>query len=158
MSGRRSGRISLAGLIALRPGSRTRPCHRIRVHHGRRGERRSLSETACMRLADGAHQLLRAPIVLVWDRLGTHISQAMQHLSAARPWLTVFLLPAYAPELNPVEGVWAHCRHRLANLTAGTVDRLETLARNRLKSLQYRPTTLDGFMAETGLQLDPPPP
>ncbi|GAB2817858.1 hypothetical protein GCM10027073_56900 [Streptomyces chlorus] len=109
-----------------------------------------------MRLVDGAHQLLRAPVVLVWDRLSTHISKAMRQLVAARSWLTVFLLPAYAPELNPVEGVWAHCRHRLANLTAGTVDRLETLVRNRLKSLQYRPATLDGFMAETGLQLDLP--
>ncbi|MFJ4513049.1 transposase [Streptomyces sp. NPDC088816] len=158
VSGRRSGRICLAGLIALRPGSRTRLCYRIRVHHGRRGERRSLSEADYMRLVDGAHQLLRAPIVLVWDRLGTHISQAMQQLLAARSWLTVFLLPAYAPELNPVEGVWAHCRHRLANLTAGTVDRLEVLVRNRLKSLQYRPTTLDGFVTETGLQLDPPLP
>ncbi|MFF0110999.1 transposase [Streptomyces hirsutus] len=158
VSGRRSGRISLAGLIALRPGSRTRLCYRLRVHHGRRGERRSLSETDYMRLVDSVHQLLRAPIVLVWDRLGTHISKTMRQLVAARPWLTVFLLPAYAPELNPVEGVWAHCRHRLANLTAGTVDRLEVLVRNRLKRLQYRPATLDGFMTETGLQLDSPPP
>ncbi|MFE9976875.1 IS630 family transposase [Streptomyces hirsutus] len=155
--GRRSGRISLAGLIALRPGSRTRLCYRIRVHHGRRGERRSLSEADYMRLLDGTHQLLRVPIVLVWDRLGTHVSKTMRQLVAARPWLTVFLLPAYAPELNPVEGVWAHCRHRLANLTAGTVGRLETLVRNRLKRLQYRPVTLHGFMTETGLQLDSPP-
>ncbi|WP_309074944.1 transposase [Streptomyces sp. NWU339] len=85
MSGRRSGRISLAGLIALRPGSRTRLCYRGRVHHGRRGERRSLSEADYLRLVDGTHQLLRAPIVLVWDRLGTHVSKAMRHLVAARP-------------------------------------------------------------------------
>jgi hypothetical protein len=32
----------------------------------------------------------------------------MQALIAARAWLTVFSLPTYAPELNPVEGVWAH--------------------------------------------------
>jgi len=158
VSGRRSGRISIAGLIALRPGSRTRLCYRIRVHHGRRGERRSLSETDYMRLLDGAHHLLRAPIVLVWDRLSTHVSKAMQHLVAARPWLTVFFLPAYAPELNPVEGAWSQCKRSLANLTAGTLDRLESLVRNRLKSLQYRPATLNGFMTETGLQLDSPPP
>ncbi|GAB3175314.1 hypothetical protein GCM10027162_21770 [Streptomyces incanus] len=102
------------------------------------------------------HRLLKAPIVLVWDRLGTHASKAMRHLVADRSWLTVFLLPAYAPELNPVEGVWSQCKRSLANLTAGTVDRLETLVRNRLKSLQYRPATLDGFMAETELGLPPP--
>lgn len=148
----------MAGLIALRPGVRTRLCYRLRVHHGRKGERRSLSESDYIRLLDGAHQMLKAPIVLVWDRLNTHISAAMKQLVAARPWLTVFLLPAYAPELNPVEGVWSQCKRSLANLTAGTVDRLEMLIRNRLKSLQYRPTTLDGFIAETGLTIDLPPP
>lgn len=144
----------MAGLIAMRPGARTRLCYRIRVHHGRRNERRSLSENDYIHLIDSAHHLVRAPIVLVWDRLGTHTSKAMQRLVDARPWLTVFLLPAYAPELNPVEGVWSQCKGRLANLTAGTVGRLAALVRNRLKSLQYRPAALDGFMAETGL---PPP-
>jgi DDE superfamily endonuclease len=43
------------------------------------------------------------PIVLVWDNLPTHTSRAMRQLIAARSWLTVFQLPAYAPELNPVE-------------------------------------------------------
>jgi len=104
-----------------------------------------------MRLVDGAHHLLKAPIVLVWGRLGTHTSKAMQQLIDARPWLTVFHFPPYAPELNPVEGVWSRCKRSLANLTAGTLGRLEALIRHRLKSLQYRPTTLDGFISGTGL-------
>ncbi|MFD7998659.1 transposase [Streptomyces mirabilis] len=29
---------------------------------------------------------------------------------AGRDWLTVVLLPGYAPELNPVEGLWAHIK------------------------------------------------
>jgi DDE superfamily endonuclease len=157
VSGRGSGRVSLAGLIAMRPGRRTRLCYRLRVHRGRKGERRSLSETDYIRLIDGVHQLLGAPIILVWDRLNTHVSAAMKQLIAARTWLTVFLLPAYAPELNPMEGVWSQCKRSLANLTAGTLDRLAALVRNRLKSLQYRPATLDGFIAETRLALDPPP-
>jgi transposase len=111
-----------------------------------------------MRLLDGAHHLLRAPIVLVWDRLSTHVPKAMQHLAAARPWPTVFFLPAYAPKLNPAEGMWSPCKHSLATLAAGTLDRLESLVRNRLKSLQYRPAPLNGFMTKTGLPLDPPPP
>ena len=150
--------MSVAGLIAMRPGCRTRLCYRIRIHRGRKGERRSLSEIDYIRLIDGAHQLLRAPIILVWDRLGTHRSTAMKRLITARPWLTVLLLPAYAPELNPVEGLWAHSKRSLANLVAGTLDRLEALVRNRLKSLRYRPAVLDGFVAETGLTLDLPPP
>ncbi|WP_107428772.1 transposase [Streptomyces kebangsaanensis] len=141
----------MAGLIAMRPGSRTRLCYRLRVHRGGKGEWCSLSENGCIHLVDSAHRLVKAPIVLVWARLGTHTSKVMQQLVAVRTWLTDFLLFAYAPELNPVEGVWSQCKRSLANLTAGTVGRLASLVRNRLKSLQYRPTTLDGFLAETGL-------
>ncbi|WP_405951868.1 transposase [Streptomyces prunicolor] len=37
--------------------------------------------------------------------LNTDVSRAMQDLIAARLWLTVYQLPPYASELNPVEGV-----------------------------------------------------
>lgn len=47
---------------------------------------------------------------------------------AEREWPTVFLLPAYSPDLNPVEDVWAHIEHSLANLAVMALDRLETLS------------------------------
>ena len=43
------------------------------------------------------------PLVVIWDNLNTHISAAMRALIDARDWLTVIRLPAYAPDLNPVE-------------------------------------------------------
>lgn len=156
VSGRRSGRLSVAGLIAMRPGSRTRLCHRLRTHPAGRGKRRSMSERDFIALVDGVHQLVKAPIVLVWDRLNTHVSRRMRQLTDDREWLTVFLLPAYSPDLNPVEWVWAHVKHSLANLAVMALDRLEALVHNRLKRLQYRPDTLDGFIAGTGLTLDNP--
>lgn len=113
-----------------------------------------MGERDFIALVDGAHQLLKAPIVLVWDRLNTHVSHAMRELIAEREWPTVFLLPAYSPDLNPVEWVWAHVKRSLANLAVVALDRLEALVRNRLKRLQYRPDTLDGFIAGTGLALD----
>ncbi|WP_405770663.1 transposase [Actinacidiphila glaucinigra] len=158
VSGRRSGRLSVAGLIAMRPGSRTRLCHRLRRHPAGKGKRRSMGERDFIALIDGTHQLLKAPIVLVWDRLNTHVSHAVRELIAEREWLTVFLLPAYSPpDLNPVEGVWAHVKRSLANLAVMALDRLEVLVRSRLKRLQYRPHTLDGFKAGTSLTFDDPP-
>ncbi|MFB8172595.1 transposase [Kitasatospora purpeofusca] len=156
VSGRRSGRLSVAGLIAVRPGARTRLCHRLITHPAGKGQRRSMGERDFIALIDGVHQLVKAPIVLVWDRLNTHVSRAMNELIAQRTWLTVFLLPAYSPDLNPVGGVWAHVKRSLANLAVMALDRLEALVRNRLKRLQYRPDTLDGFIVGTGLSLDIP--
>lgn len=79
-----------------------RLCHRFRLHRGAKDERRSMGERDSVRLLDGVHQLVKAPIVLVWDRLNTHVSRAMRKMIDDRDWLTVFLLPAYSPEPNPV--------------------------------------------------------
>lgn len=55
----------------------------------------------------------------VSDNLTAHHDAAMRTLIAARAWLTVFRFPSYAPELNPVEGVWAYPLKRgLDNLAA----------------------------------------
>jgi transposase len=49
-------------------------------------------------------------VVLLWDGLSAHWSQKMRaHLEQQRDWLTVERLPAYAPELNAVEYLWANC-------------------------------------------------
>jgi transposase len=45
---------------------------------------------------------------LLWDGLPAHRSRAMQTwLNTQRRWLVVERLPAYAPELNPTEGLWS---------------------------------------------------
>jgi putative transposase len=44
VSGKGSGRVSVAGLVCLRPGRRGRLFHRVLVHRGRTGERRSFAE------------------------------------------------------------------------------------------------------------------
>ncbi|WP_338896069.1 transposase [Streptomyces sp. TG1A-60] len=75
---------------------------------------------------------------------------------AVREWLTVVLLPGYAPELNPVEGLWAHIKRSLANLAARTLSELETLLRRQLKELQYQHNIVGGFLSGTGLALDRP--
>jgi hypothetical protein len=161
VSGKGSGRISVAGLFCVHPGRRPQRPHllyRIKIHRPRKGERRSFAETDYAALLDAAHNYLKAPIVLIWDNLNTHISTAMRQLVTSRDWLHVIQLPAYAPDLNPTEGVWSHVKHSLGNLAATTVDHLAAIVRNRLKRIQYRPHLLTGFLTQTGLALDPEPP
>ena len=67
-------------------------------------------------------------------------------------------LPAYAPDLNPAEGAWANMKNGLGNLAARNVGQLAAIVRNRLKRIQYRPALIDGFLAQTGLTLEPQPP
>lgn len=80
----------------------------------------------------------------------------MQEPITARLWLTVYQLPPYAPELNPVEGVWSHLKRSLANLTEHNLEQLTALIKAWLKRMQYRPVLIEGLTARTGLDLQPP--
>jgi len=99
--------VSVAGLACYRPGARSRLFYRLRVHRGRKGERRAMSEAGYAALVTAAHTQLAAPVILIWDNLNTHISARMRAWIEARAdWLTVERLPAYAPQLNAVAGAW----------------------------------------------------
>jgi putative transposase len=156
VTGSSNKRVSLAALIALKPGQAPRLIYR--VHKARRrgkDQRKGFTETDYARLFDAAHQQLSGPLVVVWDNLNTHTSAAMAELIEARDWLTVFQLPSYAHELNPVELVWSHLKRSLANLAKRNLAQLTTLVKTRMRRMQYRPGLLDGFLASTGLDLTP---
>jgi putative transposase len=104
VTGGSNKRVSLAALIAIKPGQRPRLIYR--VHKTRRrgkDQRKGFTETDYARLLDAAHQQLAGPVVVVWDNLNSHVSAAMAELIEARDWLRVYQLPPYAHELNPVE-------------------------------------------------------
>jgi len=83
----------------------------------------------------------------------------MSRFIEAHPdWLTEARLPAYAPDLNAVEGTWANMKNGLGDLAATDIDQLTAIIKNRLKGIQYRPALIDGFLAQTGLALEPEPP
>lgn len=152
VTGKGSGRISIAALACYKPEQRSRLIYRMMTHRGRKGEKKGFREHDFAELLDAAHQQLGGPIVLVWDNLGGHTSALMRRLVATRTWLRVYQLPSYAPELNPVESVWSHLKRSLANLAAGTIIHMAVLARTRLKRMQYLPGLVDAFLTGTGLR------
>ena len=96
---------------------------------------------------------LRGPVVLVWDNLGVHRSQLVRAFCRRVPRLQLEFLPAYAPELNPDEGVWRLTKRRLANHCP--VDR-GALARGvlrALKALRRSPTRLWSCITHAHLRL-----
>lgn len=156
VTGKGYGRVAVAGLVCAKPGERTRLMYRVLVRRGQPGEVKGFGPARFAVLLDAAHAQLGAPLVLVWDNDRRHLSRAMRAAIEARAWLTVFQGPAYAPELNPAEGVWSVLKRGLANLAPHDVDQLTTLVKTKLKRMQYRPALLDGFIAQTGLLLEPP--
>ena len=83
-----SPRLSLAALMATKPGHRPRLIYR--THRGRRQgirRRKGLTEADYAALLDAAHQQLGGPIVLVWDNLNTHVSAAIHGRARRGPAL-----------------------------------------------------------------------
>lgn len=53
---------------------------------------------------------VRRPLILVWDRWSVHRAAARQLQALGLKNLEFEWLPAYAPELNPVESRWCHTK------------------------------------------------
>ncbi|MFB6777343.1 transposase [Streptomyces sp. NPDC056352] len=67
---------------------------------------------------------------------------------------TVFHFPAYAPDLNAQEAIWALVKRTIGNLAAAHLDQLATAVKRSLRKIQYRPHLIDGCLAGAGLALD----
>ena len=80
---------------------------------------------------------------LLWDGLPAHRSKAMQaFVVSQRRWLVVERLPAYAPELNPVEALWANLKGKggeLANFVGDTLDQVIVAATRGADRIRQTP-------------------
>ncbi|MFJ3339428.1 transposase [Streptomyces sp. NPDC086766] len=89
--------------------------------------------------------------MLVWDNLRLHLTAGMREfIEANAEWLMVFHLLAYAPDLNPQEGIWSLVKREISNLAAADLGQITRAVKRRLKRLQCRPELVDGCLAGRG--------
>jgi DDE superfamily endonuclease len=95
-------------------------------------------------------------VVLLWDGLSAHWSHDMRAwLDTQRDWLEVERLPGYAPELNPVEYLWANLKGvELANFAGDTVVQVADTAEQGIGRVCDDQQLVWSFLAHTGLTLD----
>src|ERR1700738_4702645 len=87
---------------------------------------------------------LKQPLLVIWDGLKAHRSRLVrEYLDSLAGHIQIAFLPPYAPDLNPVEYLWAWLkRHALANYCPNDLSELHASARNKLKSAQKRPSII----------------
>ncbi len=89
---------------------------------------------------------LRGPVIIVWDRGPMHQGPAIRQLLQDFPRLQFEQLPAYAPDLNPVECVWSYLKWgRLSNYAAPDSKTLEATVFSELHCLRTDQDKLRGF-------------
>jgi putative transposase len=92
---------------------------------------------------------------LLWDGLPAHRSKAMgAWLRRQRSWRVVERLPGDAPELNPVEALWANLKEvELANLAADTLAEVTAAAERGIQRIRQSHWLVYSFLRHCSLSL-----
>ncbi|MGH7311249.1 MAG: transposase [Candidatus Rokuibacteriota bacterium] len=141
-------RLSIAAALAFRwDGRRTRF-----YFHTRPGTSTDVALIGFLRTLK--RHFRGTPIILLWDGLPAHKSGRMtRYLARQRPWLDVERLPAYAPDLNPVEQVWGNVTTRdIANLCPTEIPTLRRPLRRGFARVRHHPTLAFSFLRHAGLE------
>jgi transposase len=96
------------------------------------------------------HLLREVPgrMVVIWDGAPIHRSQTIKEFLAngAAQRLHLERLPAYAPELNPDEGLWQQLKGvELRNLCCSTIPHLRGELRDAVKRVRRKPRLIQSF-------------
>jgi transposase len=93
-------------------------------------------------------------LLVLWDRSPIHRSQVVRDLLASKEGSGIHLeqFPAYAPELNPDEGVWNHLKRvELKNVNCQDLDELYNELRKAKERLRHKTEVIKSFSRMTGL-------
>jgi transposase len=117
-------------------------------------QRGAVRSAGVLRFLRHLRRHVQGPVVLLWDGLKAHHSSEVRAWIEQQTWLTVERLPAYAPELNPVEGLWAWLKGTcLANVCIDELDPLVERVRDGAQRVRRRQDLLKAFLAKAGLSL-----
>ncbi len=94
---------------------------------------------------------LRGHVFVIWDGAAIHHPKGLQELLDRYPRLHLEKLPAYAPELNPIEAAWHAAKHPLANGRPNDIPELGRELLRSLRSARASQRVLRGCVSQSGL-------
>lgn len=92
-------------------------------------------------------------LLLFWDGLPAHRAKIVeQFLKNQTMWLKVVRMPAYAPELNPPEYLWAAMKAKdVGNLRPKGLSVVSRAVSKGHRRIRRQPNLLIGFLKASGL-------
>ncbi len=142
-------RLSIAAALAFRWDGRRSRLY-FQTHPG------TYTDTTLIRFVRTLKRHFRGQrVILIWDGLRAHKSRRMTtYLIAQHQWLHVERLPAYAPDLNPVELLWGNLKVReLANLCPTDIGALRRPIRSGCGRVRRRSALAFAFLQHAGMSL-----
>ena len=119
----------------------------FRLHEG------SIQKEQHVEVLKALRALLKQPLLIIGDGLKANRSKLVrEYLDSTDGDIQMAFLPPYAPDLNPVEYLWAWLkRHAMANFCPANMDVQKIMARAKLKSALRRPSIIAACRVQAGL-------
>jgi transposase len=91
-------------------------------------------------------------IDVIWDNLAAHGGKLVREMLELNPQVQLHRLPPYAPDLNPIEGVWSLTKyHRMANHGLNDLEALQQRAQEAVADVATQPDLLRSCIKHAGL-------
>lgn len=130
--GRHRDKVSVIGAVSISPVA-----HRLGFYFATDAEGYFTPEKVVVFLRDLLTHL-RGKVIVVWDGGSNHKGPAIRKFLARNKRLRLERLPAYSPDLNPVEAVWSWLKYgKLSNFIPDDVDHLDDWVVDYLLELKY---------------------
>jgi putative transposase len=98
---------------------------------------------------------VRAPLTMIWDSIPIHRGEPVRQYVRCQRDVVLEMIPEYAPELNPADGVWSHVKYaRLPNFTPHDLATLWIQLARELAALKHRPDLLLSFIRKSQLTIE----
>jgi transposase len=130
-------KLNAIGAIACKPNGQDT---RLLLHL----QEESVTAQSSVDFLERLHQDIAGMVVVLWDGLPAHRSKLVkEYIVNNRHWLQLERFPAYAPELDPVEYLWAAVKGKdVANFCADTLGQIG----DKLRQAADRVQNTDGML------------
>jgi transposase len=117
---------------------------------------RALNSTARGRLLKPLRHEIKGKLMVLWDGSPLHRKEVTRFMAAGgAKHIDLELLPAYAPDLNPAEGVWQQLKNvELRNVPCQNLPQLRRELGLAIMRLRNKPHLVRSFFAEAGLPIE----
>jgi transposase len=117
-----------------------------------RGADRALTSKDVVRFLKHLQQHLGRKLLVIWDGAPIHSGEVKTFLAeGGAADIQLERLPAYAPDLNPVEGIWRYLKHvELPNICCENLDQLGYELRKAAARLRHKPEVIQGCVRQPG--------
>lgn len=119
----------------------------FQIHKG------SLKSPEVVKFIQHLRRHIKGRLLLIWDGAAIHRSALVRdYLASTQGQVIAERLPAYAPELNPVEYMWGHLKyHEIANLITTQAWELSLEATAALRRMRRRPSIIAACFTQAEL-------